>query len=494
MKTRSLLGCLPCALVIVGSAYAQRFEPITVDIKDVPPLEVRFGSADGGGGLAGSCEQQVSSHTDADFGGGAFTGQGGFAEQEIAAVSYTLPESAFPIKIELVEKIFVTVNATQPTETHWSILFWEGTPRDGALAFVFSSDGTILPHISLPAGTNGINVQVSVDPGDPDQIILNDDGSHTFSVGFRIDQHNSQTQDPCLVAPPSCCNAFPTTDVSGLASPSENWIFAVDCGIFGCPEGWNRFSEWPSPCRPSGDWVLRATWTSVNCNAVGACCLASGGCVDGVPEADCTAIDGTWAGVDTLCASTSCEDPSEDVPCCFESTGGCVQLSLENCLAVGGLPGPEGVSCLDHICFPEGAVCMPNGTCLDGLTPEEAAAMGGTFMGNGTTCATTTCPQPTGACCFANDACLELTEDECAQTGASWKGMNTTCDDTDLDGIPDDCVDDLLGDLNGDGQVNGADLSILLGAWGTADALPDLNNDGLVNGADLTILLSNWTG
>jgi hypothetical protein len=46
-------------------------------------------------------------------------------------------------------------------------------------------------------------------------------------------------------------------------------------------------------------------------------------------------------------------------------------------------------------------------------------------------------------------------------------------------------------DLNGDGVVNGADLAILLAAWG-GDGPADLNNDGVVNGADLAILLGAW--
>jgi hypothetical protein len=50
-----------------------------------------------------------------------------------------------------------------------------------------------------------------------------------------------------------------------------------------------------------------------------------------------------------------------------------------------------------------------------------------------------------------------------------------------------------VGDLNGDGIVNGADLAILLGAWGQAGGPADLNGDGLVDGADLSILLSDWT-
>ena len=49
----------------------------------------------------------------------------------------------------------------------------------------------------------------------------------------------------------------------------------------------------------------------------------------------------------------------------------------------------------------------------------------------------------------------------------------------------------LVGDLNGDGFVNGADLAALLAQWGTNGAA-DLNNDGVVDGADLATLLANW--
>lgn len=48
------------------------------------------------------------------------------------------------------------------------------------------------------------------------------------------------------------------------------------------------------------------------------------------------------------------------------------------------------------------------------------------------------------------------------------------------------------GDINGDGVVNGLDLSLLLTAWGTNNAASDLNHDGTVNGLDLSILLSHW--
>jgi hypothetical protein len=47
-------------------------------------------------------------------------------------------------------------------------------------------------------------------------------------------------------------------------------------------------------------------------------------------------------------------------------------------------------------------------------------------------------------------------------------------------------------DLNGDGKVDAADLTILLSSWGGGGA--DLNGDGVTDAADLTILLSAWGG
>lgn len=49
-------------------------------------------------------------------------------------------------------------------------------------------------------------------------------------------------------------------------------------------------------------------------------------------------------------------------------------------------------------------------------------------------------------------------------------------------------------DLNNDGSVNAADLTLLLGAWGSAGGPADLDGDGTVGAADLAILLGGWTG
>lgn len=47
------------------------------------------------------------------------------------------------------------------------------------------------------------------------------------------------------------------------------------------------------------------------------------------------------------------------------------------------------------------------------------------------------------------------------------------------------------GDLDGNGIVNGADIAVVLGTWGS-DGAGDVNNDGTVNGADLAMVLGNW--
>ncbi len=57
-------------------------------------------------------------------------------------------------------------------------------------------------------------------------------------------------------------------------------------------------------------------------------------------------------------------------------------------------------------------------------------------------------------------------------------------------------VSNVLGDVNGDGLVDGADLGLLLGSWGECEdvcCLGDLNQDEKVDGADLGLLLGNWS-
>lgn len=495
-----LAGVAPAAMTHLSVAQdAPRYEALPVSVSRVVPLPAvyRRGGQAQEGGVAGVCPPQVSTHTNANFQGGQYVAQGGFAEQEIAACSYTLAPEAFPIRLDMAEMIFATSATVVATTTKWSILVWEGTPSSSnPPIFVASSDGKILPHMVIPPGTNGVNVQFMVDPGDPEQIYINNNGSNTFTVGYRIDDHNQQTSNPCITAPPATHNAFPTTDVGGLHFPTQNWLYALDCGFSGCA-GWKQFAQLSFLCKPSGDWVMRVTWSSLGggCEPVyGACCFGEG-CAD-MTAAECAGNGGVYKGDNVPCTDTTCV-ASGPGPCCFASTGGCVSLNAQDCLMAGGIPGPAGGSCASYVCFPQGACCLPDGSCVGPVSPEACAELGGTFKGHNSSCDTMVCPMPTGAACFSTGFCLVLTEAEATAAGATWMGPGTTCADANANGTADACEAPTgnPADLNGDGQINGADLGLLLSAWGPCTGCAaDLNGDGQVNGADLGLLLSAWGG
>ena len=87
-----------------------------------------------------------------------------------------------------------------------------------------------------------------------------------------------------------------------------------------------------------------------------------------------------------------------------------------------------------------------------------------------------------GACCV-DDGCIQT---QAAFCSGVWQGVGTTCEDAFVS------CSVCEGDLTSDGQVNGADITVLLSEWGSASEGSDLNGDGVVGGADLTILLSSW--
>lgn len=474
------VACVLAAMAMGGGAVAQQLGPeeklvrfdsmrtlhITSLGRVVEDRVQYFNPTDG-------CDV-LKSHTDANFGGGAFILQQGFAEGESLAASYVLPASEFPLKIDLCEWIVGCSNTSTVTTTKWAVSIYDGTPTNGTLVATYASDGDILPHIVLPQGTAGVNVNFSIDPGDPEQIVItNSSGTNTVTLAWRIVEHHNGPANPCGTIS-TTSNAFPTTDTSGLAQPNHNWLDAINCPL-GCPAGWKTFQQMISLCKPSGDWVTRLTYTSLNCQpGVGACCLPTG--CEIMLQADCLAAGGTYKGDGSTCQTAGCPTPT--VPCCFQATGGCLNLSLTDCMNAGGIAGPVGVSCTGYVCFPKGACCLPDGTCQDNLSPEQCTQLGGTFQGDGTACATTNCPLPKGACCFSNGFCLELTEADCLAAGAAWMGLNTSCVDLNGNGKADDCEVPCKPDCELDGDLDVFDFLCFQGKYSVQDPYADFEEDG----------------
>jgi hypothetical protein len=370
----------------------------------------------------------IATLTDASFQGGNYLLEAGMAQGEMAAATYTIPASEFPITINSTDVILATSNATVQTVTQWSMLFYSGTPATGALVATYSSDDVVLPYARVGPGTAGIDVQFSIDPTDPEQLIISDDGSHKFTIAFRIDHHNQQTQNPCFFGPPTCCNAFPCVDTSGLQNASTNWLNGVNCGSVGCPPngGWSTFAALSSACRPSGDWVMRATWSGVDCTpGVGACCLANGTCQQ-LSTSDCGTAGGIYQGDGSACASANCPVPS--AACCFGSS--CIVVTQANCASAAGTWLGVGSTCAGSggTTCPTGGCCLPDGSCATGVTSAQCTGQGGTFRGVGTDCTNANCPQPSGACCTNGGAnCGLFTSAQCTTIGGVWHGAGSTC-------------------------------------------------------------------
>ncbi|MSR18410.1 MAG: hypothetical protein EXS00_04450 [Phycisphaerales bacterium] len=78
-----------------------------------------------------------------------------------------------------------------------------------------------------------------------------------------------------------------------------------------------------------------------------------------------------------------------------------------------------------------------------------------------------------------------------AQDFGSGSLVEAAIDDVEITGLQ--CsAPSIPGDLDGDGLVNGTDMAILLGAFGSS-AGGDINGDGVTDGVDLAIQVANWS-
>ena len=439
-----------------------------------------------------------------DVAGTSVIAQGGFLEGEWAATTYVIPADHFPIILETSEILLASPSVTASSQTEYTFAAWQGTPATGTLVEQVSSNGIDIPHAQHPVGQNvALRVQVQVDPGGPDQIIINNDGSNSFSIGFRIDAHNMQLFGTCGIA---CneplgllctgSNMMPSTDTDGQAQPTNNWLFAINCP--GLSAGWYNFSQLSGlGLSLSGDWMIQASYRCINA-ASGACCLTTS-CVEQTADA-CDALSGIFQGSGTICANVICPV----VGACCKEDGTCsLEESTNNCSFVGGIyqgdgvpcdptPCPQpgaccfpgdscidlieatcndigadfrgvGTACVNGFC-PIGPCCLPDGTCQESLGQDECTSLGGAYQGDSLFCFQVTCPQPIGACCVASsDTCIGgLTEANCMIIPtATWAGPQTACPAA---CNTDPCEGVALGDFDANTTVDGIDLSLFSAA------------------------------
>jgi hypothetical protein len=87
---------------------------------------------------------------------------------------------------------------------------------------------------------------------------------------------------------------------------------------------------------------------------------------------------------------------------------------------------------------------------------------------------------------------LTITSIAAADAGSYTFSATNPCSTVTGNGITVTVNGTIPGDYNLDGHVNGSDLAVLLGAWGTVAPTIDLTGNGIVDGADLAVFLGAW--
>lgn len=129
---------------------------------------------------------------------------------------------------------------------------------------------------------------------------------------------------------------------------------------------------------------------------------------------------------------------------------------------------------------PTGAACMPDGSCIEGLTEADTIDLGGFWNGAGSACAEALC---LGACFIpANGACIQFDLATCDLVGGVWNGPGST-----------ECPPACVADFNGDGTLNFFDISAFLGAFNLQDPAADLDENGSFNFFDISTFLQEFT-
>jgi len=157
--------------------------------------------------------------------------------------------------------------------------------------------------------------------------------------------------------------------------------------------------EWGLSDAPGNFLGVGQNCGPITCTPAGSCCLLSDTCVDIANTRDfldyCQLILGGTYRPGEFCADTDCGGA-----CCLAFSP-CSYVPEEQCIALGGTYAGDGVSCDgpdlvpdtgDEPCVFAGACCFGSGSCIDVAVEEHCDNLGGTYK-DGEECVDSPCIQ-----------------------------------------------------------------------------------------------------
>lgn len=282
-----------------------------------------------------------------------------------------------------------------------------------------------------------------------------------------------------------------TTGILSLPA-GEHWFFAGTQGFAG------------NPCLLE----YRAT---LECVETGACCFANGSC-QVITPGDCAEAGGSYQG-----ANTSCNVTPGSTTVNFSSTPNAAipdgdPNGVSDTISVGGTPFVVGnvvvdVSIPDHTYINDLHIRLTNGATSIDLWDGQCGSEDGLTVTFSDAGSPVVCSQPTTGTVLPLQALSTLNGRMSNNNGGAW--TLTVADEVGLDigtfvswglhltnGTVTNCGCSCIGDVNGSGVIDIADLALLLSSFGTngpfANPCVDQNHDNVVDISDLALLLSHF--
>lgn len=153
-----------------------------------------------------------------------------------------------------------------------------------------------------------------------------------------------------------------------------------------------------------------------------------------------------------------------------------------DCYRIGNAPGCENLSCCSR-------VCEIDSFCCDVVWDYQCTSIAAANCES--------CGNPAAGSCFSIHPEPHCDDKACCQTvcaidpGCCFVEWDAGCVSLANASCSAPCSDHCPGDFNLDQRRDGADLGLMLGAWGVGGCT-DIDGNGITDGADLGLLLGGW--